>query len=363
MKSSIRDFVKQQGFDRCRFARIGPAPHFSEYSSWVQSGAHGEMAWLARDPVRRSDPSLLLPDAKTLLLLARNYYQGPSPRIQAGRIARYAWGSDYHDLMLTAMKPIDALLRDLGGKQKCYVDTGPILERDFAAASGLGWQGKSTMCINERLGTWFFLGIILTTLEFEPDGPAKNRCGRCTRCIDVCPTRAITQPYRLDARRCISYLTIENKGPIPTEFRRAIGDRIYGCDDCLEVCPWNRFAVESNETRFRLPERVRTLALRELALLTEVEFRTLFRHSPIKRIKRARFIRNICVALGNVGTEADLPVLRQLADDQDSLIAEHASWGAREIEERIAHTSRYTAASDCSPPPMTTCEAPIGASR
>jgi len=363
MKSSIRDFVKQQGFDRCQFARIGPAPHFSEYSSWVQSGAHGEMAWLARDPVRRSDPSLLLPGAKTLLLLARNYYQGPSPRIQAGRIARYAWGSDYHDLMLTAMEPIDALLRDLGGKQKCYVDTGPILERDFAAASGLGWQGKSTMCINERLGTWFFLGIILTTLEFEPDGPAKNRCGRCTRCIDVCPTRAITQPYRLDARRCISYLTIENKGPIPTEFRRAIGDRIYGCDDCLEVCPWNRFAVESNETRFRLPERVRTLALRELALLTEVEFRTLFRHSPIKRIKRARFIRNICVALGNVGTEADLPVLRQLADDQDSLIAEHASWGAREIEERIAHTSRYTAASDCSPPPMTTCEAPIGASR
>jgi len=336
MKSSIRDFAKQCGFDMCQFARAGPAPHSAEYHSWLQSGAHGDMTWLARDPIRRLNPSRVLPDAKTLLLLARNYYQGPSPRMHHGRIARYAWGSDYHDLMLAAMRPIDAFLRDLGGKQKCYVDTGPILERDFAAASGLGWQGKSTMCLNERLGTWFFLGVILTTLEIEPDGPAKNRCGRCTRCIDVCPTRAITQPHRLDARRCISYLTIENKGPIPLEFRRAIGDRIYGCDDCLEVCPWNRFAVESNETRFRLPEPVQTLPLRELALLTEDEFRRLFRHSSIKRIKRVRFVRNICVALGNVGTEEDLPVLRRLADDQDWLIAEHASWAAQEISLRIS---------------------------
>jgi epoxyqueuosine reductase len=332
MKTSIRDFAKRCGFDMCRFGRSGPAPHFAEFHSWLQSGAHGDMTWLARDPVRRSDPSHALPDAKTLLLLARNYYQGPSPRVYPGRIARYAWGSDYHDLMLAAMRPIDLFLHDLGGKQKCYVDTGPILERDFAAASGLAWQGKSTMSLNRRLGTWFFIGIILTTLEIEPDPPAKNHCGKCTRCIDACPTRAISEPYRLDARRCISYLTIENKGPIPLEFRKAIGDRVYGCDDCLEACPWNRFALESNELRFRLPEQVERLPLRELAALSEVEFRALFRHSPIKRIKRPRFLRNVCVALGNVGTEEDLPILRRLAQEPDPLIAEHALWAVRQIE-------------------------------
>ena len=156
--------------------------------------------------------------------------------------------------MLRNMVPIDAFLQENGGRQKCYVDTGPILERDFAATAGLSWQGKSTMCLNERLGTWFFIGVILTTLEFEADPPVKNRCGSCTRCIDICPTQAITLPYQLDARRCISYLTIENKGPIPIEFRSAIGDRIYGCDDCLEVCPWNRFAEQTRETKFQLPD-------------------------------------------------------------------------------------------------------------
>jgi epoxyqueuosine reductase len=332
MKTRIRDFAKQCGFDSCQFGRVGPAPHSAEYRRWLKSGAHGEMAWLARDPLRRSDPSLVLPGAKTLLLLAKNYFQGPASRKHPGRIARYAWGSDYHDLMLAAMEPIDALLRDLGGIQKCYVDTGPILERDFAAASGLAWHGKSTMCLNERLGTWFFIGVILTSLEFEPDRPVKNRCGNCTRCIDACPTRAIVEPYRLDARRCISYLTIENKGSIPLEFRKAIGDRIYGCDDCLEVCPWNRFAKQSNETMFRLPDQVQRLTLCELASLSEVEFRTLFRRSPIMRMKRTRFVRNVCVALGNVGTEEDLPVLQRLAHDPDTLIAEHASWAVQEIK-------------------------------
>jgi epoxyqueuosine reductase len=187
------------------------------------------------------------------------------------------------------------------------------------------------MCLNETLGTWFFIGVILTTLEIEPDEPIRNRCGKCNRCINACPTKAITEPYRLDARRCISYLTIEHKGPIPVEFREAIGDRIYGCDDCLEACPWNRFAVESRETKFHLAEPIQRLSLRELASLTELEFRTLFRGSPIKRIKRARFIRNVCVALGNVGEPEDLPVLRRLANDPEPLIAEHASWAMRQI--------------------------------
>ena len=331
MKTGIRALAKEHGFADCRFAKAAPAPHAIDYFSWLESGNHGEMAWLERDPARRADPGRVLPGAKTVLVLATNYFQGRNPRQHHGKIARYAWGADYHQIMLRNMVPIDAYLRDRSGCQKCYVDTGPVLERDFAAASGLSWHGKSTMSLNERLGTWFFIGVILTTLEFEPDPPVKNRCGSCTRCIDVCPTRAITLPYQLDARRCISYLTIENKGPIPVEFRPAIGDRIYGCDDCLEVCPWNRFAQQTRETRFLLPTQLATLTLRQLAALTEDEFRDLFRDSPVKRIKRARFIRNVCVALGNVGTREDLAVLKQLASDPDPLIAEHATWAVEQI--------------------------------
>jgi epoxyqueuosine reductase len=334
MKNEIRALATSCGFDDCRFARAGQAPHSLEYFSWLRAGSHGGMTWLGRDPARRADPSRVLFNAKTLLVLAKNYFQGPNPRYHAGKIARYAWGSDYHEIMLRDMAPIEALLRENGGRQKCYVDTGPILERDFAAVAGVSWQGKSTMCLNERLGTWFFLGVILTTLEFEADLPAKNRCGRCTRCIDVCPTRAITQPYQLDARRCISYLTIEHKGPIPNEFRSAIGDRIYGCDDCLDVCPWNRFAEQTRETRFGLPDRLKALRLRQLAVLTDDEFRALFRNSPVKRIGRGRFVRNVCVALGNVGTPEDMAVLDALAGDKDPLIAEHASWAVEQIRNR-----------------------------
>jgi epoxyqueuosine reductase len=334
MKNKIRALAKHCEFDDCRFARAAQAPHAFEYFSWIQAGGHAEMAWLVRDPARRADPTRVLIDAKTILVLAKNYFQGPNPREEPGRIARYAWGEDYHELMLKNMAPIEALLRENGGRQKCYIDTGPILERDFAAVSGLSWQGKSTMCLNERLGTWFFIGVILTTLEFEPDLPAANRCGRCTRCIDVCPTRAITQPYQLAAGRCLSYLTIENKGPIPIEFRSAMGDRIYGCDDCLDVCPWNRFAKHTRETRFQLSDQLKALTLRQLAVLTDDDFRALFRKSPVKRIKRAGFVRNVCVALGNVGTRDDLEVLNSLVEDSDALIAEHASWAVEQIRNR-----------------------------
>jgi epoxyqueuosine reductase len=334
MKTIIKALAIKHGFDDCRFARAVQAPHAIEYFSWLQTGKNGDMTWLARDPARRADPALVLVDAKTVLVLATNYFQGPNPRRQKGKIARYAWGADYHKIMLQNMAPIDSFLRGNGGRQKCYVDTGPILERDFAATAGLSWQGKSTMCLNERLGTWFFIGAILTTLEFEADPPGKNRCGSCTRCIDICPTRAITLPYHLDARRCISYLTIENKGPIPIEFRSAIGDRIYGCDDCLEICPWNRFAEQTRETRFQLPTQLETLTLRQLAILTDDEFRALFRNSPVRRIKRAAFVRNVCVAMGNVGTREDLAVLDQLSRDTDPLIAEHASWAVEQIRKR-----------------------------
>jgi epoxyqueuosine reductase len=334
MKTTIRALAKKHGFDDCRFARAVQALHANEYFSWLRAGNHGDMTWLGRDPARRADPARVLADVKTVVVLATNYFQGRNPRRQNGKIARYAWGADYHQIMLQNMNPIDAFLRENGGRQKCYVDTGPILERDFAAIAGLSWQGKSTICLNERLGTWFFIGVILTTLELEADPPVKNRCGSCTRCIDVCPTRAITAPYQLDARRCISYLTIENKGSIPMEFRSAIGDRIYGCDDCLDVCPWNRFAEQTRETRFHLPTQLKTWTLRQLAILTDDQFRLLFRNSPVKRIKRVRFVRNICVALGNVGTREDLVVLDQLARDTEPLIAEHASWAGEQIRKR-----------------------------
>ncbi len=236
--------------------------------------------------------------------------------------------------MLEKLRALDELLRAHGGAQKCYVDTGPVLERDFAAEAGTGWHGKSTMLLNPQLGTWFFLGEILTTLELAPDAAQPARCGSCTRCITACPTGAITEPHRIDARRCISYLTIELKGSIPLEFRPLIGDRIYGCDTCLDVCPWNRFAAVSREAAFTARPATRTMQLRDYLALSEEQFRALFRGSPIKRIKRRGLLRNVCVALGNVGTVEDLAALRRAAADPEPLIAEHARWAIERIAER-----------------------------
>ena len=222
-----------------------------------------------------------------------------------------------------------------GGRQRYYVDTGPVLERDFAALAGAGWHGKSTMLIHPELGTWFFLAELLTTLDLEADAPLPDRCGTCTRCMTACPTAAIVAPRQLDARRCISYLTIEFKGSIPEEFRPLIGDRIYGCDDCLSACPWNRFAQASHEATFAANAAVEQMSLRDFLALDAEGFRALFRKSPIKRIKRRGFLRNVCVALGNVGTVDDLPALMQAASDAEPLIAEHAAWAIAQIHQRL----------------------------
>jgi epoxyqueuosine reductase len=270
-------------------------------------------------------------------VVAQNYWQGERAmpgHAAMGKIARYAWGDDYHEVMLPKLKRLDEFLRERGGTQKCYVDTGPILERDHAAEAGTGWHGKSTMLIDPKLGTWFFLAEILTTLELSPDAPQTSRCGSCTRCITACPTDAITGDHRLDARRCISYLTIELKGSIPPELRPLIGDRIYGCDDCLDACPWNRFASASREAAFAARPATQ-MALRDYLSLDDVQFRALFHRSPIKRVKRRGFLRNVCVALGNVGTDADLPALRRAAFDPEPLIAEHATWAIDRILERF----------------------------
>jgi epoxyqueuosine reductase len=251
-----------------------------------------------------------------------------------GRIARYAWGDDYHDVITNKLNKIDNFLREFGGEQKCYVDTGPVLERDYAAQAGTGWHGKSTMLIDQRLGTWFFLAEILTTLELPADEPVPDRCGMCERCITACPTGAITAPHRMDARRCISYLTIELKGAIPLDLRPLIGDRIFGCDDCLDACPWNRFAQESREAAFSARKSTTGLSLREYLELNDTEFRALFRNSPIKRIKRRGFLRNVCVALGNAGDISDIPALERAARDPEPLIAEHARWAIDRIRYR-----------------------------
>ncbi len=328
------------GFDICRVASAEKPPHADEFREWLGEGKHGDMAWLARNADRRTDPDLVLPGARSIIALGMNYWNrkpASEPQSKSGRIARYAWGDDYHDIIEPRLWQLDGWMQKHGGRQRQYVDTGPVLERDFAALSGLGWQGKSTMLIHPKLGTWLFLASILTTLDLPADGPMSDHCGKCTRCITACPTGAITAPHKLDARLCISYLTIENKGPIPEPLRPLLGDRIYGCDDCLDACPWNRFAQESRESRFAARDFV-TMPLRDFLTLDDDAFRTLFRDSPIKRIKRVRFLRNVCVALGNVGTSEDLPALKASAADPDPLIAEHAQWAIRQINARI--TSR-----------------------
>lgn len=339
MKNELVAFARSIGFDLCRVAECAPPEHVREFVEWLDEGRAGEMAWLDRNKERRVDPQRVLPGARSVIVLAMNYWQGANEkaeRTNTGRIARYAWGDDYHHLIEAKLRKLDDFLKSCGGTQRCYVDTGPMLERDFAAKAGAGWHGKSTMLINPQLGTWFFLAEILTTLVLEPDPEQADRCGRCTRCITACPTGAITEPHRLDARRCISYLTIELKGSIPIELRTLIGDRIYGCDDCLTACPWNRFAQVSHETAFAARPATAAMALADYLALDDERFRALFHKSPIKRIKRRGLLRNVCVALGNTGTLRDLPALERAANDPEPLIAEHARWAIQRIRERFA---------------------------
>ena len=337
LKLAIAGLSRELGFADCRIAAVtGPAAHAEAFDAWIEQGLHGEMAWMARTPHRRRDPREVLPGVKSVIVVALNYFQGaPSESRNEGRIARYAWGEDYHDLMDEKLRRFCAFLAEHGGTQKLYVDTGPVLERDWASSAGLGWNGKSTVQIHSALGAWFFLGEILTTLELPSDAGAKDRCGSCSRCMQACPTGAIDGVRHVDARKCISYLTIESKSAIPMEFRKAMGDRIYGCDECLEVCPWNRFASVSREAAFAAKPFVHGMALREFLELDDDGFRALFRGSPIKRIKRHGFLRNVCVALGNVGTAEDLPALEKVAQDPHPLISEHAAWAIEEIRRRV----------------------------
>lgn len=346
LKLAVQAHAKRLGFDACRFAPAQSPPHAAAFRQWLAEGKAGEMAWLGKNADRRTDPQLVLPGAKTIIMVARNYAPaGPSPCPGPGyEIARYAWGEDYHEVLTPRIRELEEILAAQGGRQRSYIDTGPVLERDYAVLAGLGWHGKSTMVISRELGAFFFLGALLTTLEIPPDAPAVDRCGRCTKCIDVCPTAAITGPQQLDARRCVSYLTIELKGAIPEELRPLIGNRIYGCDDCAAVCPWNRFAKSSTESRFAAQPFAHSWSLRDFLALDDAGFRELFRNSPIKRIKRRGFLRNVCVALGNTGGPEDLAALQKAASDPEPLIAEHASWALGEIARRSGAANEGPAA-------------------
>jgi epoxyqueuosine reductase len=311
------------------------------------------MTWLERNAVKRRDPQLVLPGARSIVSLAVSYHRGPVrplPRPnstenrnsqivnrKSGEVARYACHADYHDVFADPLKQLTAFIDELGGtatRSLWYVDTGPVLEREFAQRSGIGFVGKHTNVISRQFGNWILLAEILTTLELEPDPPEKNRCGTCTRCIAACPTAAITAPFQLDARLCISYLTIELKGAIPVELRPAIGNRIFGCDDCLAACPWNRFAREGSLMREHARPDLAAPDLLELLGLDEAAFRVRFAGTPILRTKRRGLLRNVCVALGNVAGPEALPGLEKAAHDPEPLIAGHAMWASERVKAR-----------------------------
>jgi epoxyqueuosine reductase len=333
MKEKIRQHALELGFDDCRFTSADSPQSAGQFQNWLAGKNHGEMSWLERNSEKRIKPQKILAEARSMICLAASY---EIENQKSGNVARYARFGDYHDVLGGRLKLLTEFVNQLGEQTRSlwYVDTGPILERDFAQRAGLGFVGKHTNLISRRLGNWIFLSEIITTLELEPDAPEKNHCGKCSRCISACPTNAITAPFQLDARKCISYLTIELKGSIPIEFRRAIGDRIYGCDDCLAVCPWNKFAHEGKLMKPHARKDLEQPDLIELLSLDEKHFKSRFTGSPILRTKRRGFLRNVCVALGNTGNESALPYLEKATNDAEPLITEHARWAISEIESR-----------------------------
>lgn len=329
----IRREAARLGFDVCRFADVAaPWPASDRLAQFVDHGRHGEMAWMADTLERRSHPTAMWEGARSAVMLGVNYGPESDPmaglaRPTRGVISVYAQGDDYHELIKKRLKALARWLQGaFGGELKVFVDTAPLMEKPLAERSGLGWQGKHTNLVSREFGSWLFLGSILTALELAPDAPARESCGSCRACLDVCPTRAFPAPFQIDARRCISYLTIELKGPIPAEFRPALGNRIYGCDDCLAVCPWNKFAARAQEGALHAREALKSPALAELARLDDAAFRALFSKSPVKRIGRDRFLRNVLYAIGNSGEPALADVILAHLDDPDPTVRGATVW-------------------------------------
>ena len=337
----IREEARRLGFVACGFASADAADAAGvDLKRWLEDGRHGTMAWMAGRAEQRASARALWPDARSVIALGMSYAPAHDPRALGehpglGRISVYAQGGDYHKTVKQALKALAGfIVADAPSELKVFVDTAPVMEKPLAQAAGIGWQGKHTNLLSREHGNWLFLGVILTSLELTPDAPASDgeHCGSCTRCLDACPTQAFDGPHRIDARRCLSYLTIEHDGPIPAEFREAMGNRIYGCDDCLAVCPWNRFAEAGAANRAFLPRaELAAPRLADLLALDEAGFREMFAGSPIKRIGRNRMIRNCLIAAGNSRDGSLSAAVKRHAGDADPVIAEAARWALAQL--------------------------------
>jgi epoxyqueuosine reductase len=334
----IRASAAALGFDAVGFAAIADDWAAGEdLRAFVAAGAHGTMAWMERTLERRAHPRAMWPQARSAVVVGLNYgpEEDPLAALKAhtrGAISVYARGRDYHALIKGRLKRLAGdLQRRLGGEVKVFVDTAPVMEKPLAAAAGLGWQGKHTNLVSREHGSWLFLGVILTTLELTADEPVADACGSCRACLDVCPTGAITAPYRLDARACISYLTIEHAGPVDPRYRKALGNRIFGCDDCLAVCPWNKFAAAGREAGLQARAELNAPDLAELAALDDAAFRVLFAGGPVKRIGRDRLVRNVLYAIGNTGDPRLAAAVRPLLADPCAAVRDAAAWALAEL--------------------------------
>lgn len=332
---ALKARAEEEGFAACGIG--GPEAFGKGLEAFVAEGRHGTMEWMARRMAERGDPRVLWPEVRSVVMLAEVYTPEEAPLAglahpDRGVISVYARGKDYHDLVKKRLKRLGRwFVERTGAEIKVFVDTAPVMEKPLAQAAGLGWQGKHTNLLGRDLGNWFFLGAIFTTAELERDAPEQERCGSCRRCLDVCPTQAFDGPWRLDARRCISYLTIEHEGPVPEALREKMGNRIYGCDDCLAVCPWNKFAVSAREIGYAARAELRAPRLADLAALDDAGFREVFSGSPIKRIGRNRMVRNVLYAIGNSGKAQLAAVAARLVRDEDATVRDAAEWALRRL--------------------------------
>jgi epoxyqueuosine reductase len=336
--ASIKKLAREHGFDVCGIADARAAWEAeARLRTFIAAGFHGSMGWMEETLDRRAHPTAMWDGAKTAILLGVNYGPDADPMVKLAHknqanISIYAGGDDYHDVIKKQLKAfVGVLHRQSGAEVKVFVDTAPLMEKPLAARAGLGWQGKHTNLVSTDFGSWLFLGCVLIAQEFSPDEPTKEHCGSCTACLDACPTKAFPAPYQLDARRCISYLTIEHAGPIPLALRAAMGNRIYGCDDCLAVCPWNKFAQTARETKLQVRDELKHLALAELAHLDDTAFRALFAKNPVKRIGLARFLRNVAIGLGNSGRADALPAAQHLSLHESPLVRGAGVWALRQL--------------------------------
>lgn len=345
LKARLLQRALDEGFSKVGIARPDAIPEAAgRLKAFVDAGHQGQMGWMAERMGWRGNPAALWPEARSAIMLAEVYSPDRDPldvleQRDRAAISVYAQNRDYHDVVKKRLKRLGRwLIEQAGGDIKVFVDTAPVMEKPLAQAAGLGWQGKHTNLLARDLGNWFFLGAIFTTLEIPPDAPEQENCGSCRACLDICPTDAFPAPFQLDARRCISYLTIEHKGPVDTELRAKIGNRIYGCDDCLAVCPWNKFAVEAREVKYRARADLLAPPLVDLAALDEVSFRARFSGSPIKRIGRGRFVRNVLYAIGNSRDPALCDAAQALVDDPNSTVADAARWAVERLRDTASRS-------------------------